>query len=423
MAEKNTAQQLLDSGLVSRLIFDKLENKQVKDALKIYAKVEKELRQKLAKLDPTEPIREATKRKRLMEYLKQVRQIILGANRTLKNQIQLGLIDLAETSMIDMAQALEIAVPFTWSSKVLSDKQLRAIVTEQPFQGATLREWSSNQSQATLNKLQRDLQIGLVQGESIGQLSRRVKGTMKTAGNQATAVIRTAVNHVSNKARTMVIDENSEITNGRIWWATLDNRTSGICRANHGRKFKHGEGENLLPAHFQCRSVWIADIKGFDEITKSRTAPFRVRVPDENWKSSDIRRWLKQQGEKVPAGKLDADGNVMRYKSGSKKGQVIPVPKKELLLRSEKIVGPWRNQLRGRINQNASYHDWLSTQPDFVIREVYGKRRLDLFKAGKAKLSEFDSRGQGLLTGDQLKSKFGGRNVLKSPNALKEVLD
>jgi SPP1 gp7 family putative phage head morphogenesis protein len=117
---------------------------------------------------------------------------------------------------------------------------------------------------------------GLLTGEPTPAIAKRLIGnlefgeTAKTvkqlvaAGGQATAVannqvsalVRTSINQVANAASQQVYEANQDITKKYRYLATLDTRTSSICRALDGREFEYGKGPTP-PQHFNCRSTTV----------------------------------------------------------------------------------------------------------------------------------------------------------------------
>ena len=122
------------------------------------------------------------------------------------------------------------------------------------------------------------------------------------ADNQIMALVRTSINQVANTASQQVYEANQDITPRYRYVATLDTRTSSICRALDGQEFEYGKGP-LPPQHFNCRSttVPVIDYKalGFDPPPPSKRAAAGGMVPT----NVSYGEWLK---EKRP-GETDAD--------------------------------------------------------------------------------------------------------------------
>ena len=112
---------------------------------------------------------------------------------------------------------------------------------------------------------------GLLTGEPTPAIAKRLIGNLEfgeeaktvkqlvAAGGQATAVadnqivslVRTSINQVANAASQQVYEANQDITKKYRYVATLDTRTSSICRALDGREFEYGKGPTP-PQHFNC---------------------------------------------------------------------------------------------------------------------------------------------------------------------------
>ncbi len=117
---------------------------------------------------------------------------------------------------------------------------------------------------------------GLLTGEPTPAIAKRLIGSLQfgeeaktvkqliAAGGQATAVadnqvialVRTSINQVANTASQQVYEANQDITPRYRYVATLDTRTSAICRALDGREFEYGKGPTP-PQHFNCRSTTV----------------------------------------------------------------------------------------------------------------------------------------------------------------------
>ena len=178
---------------------------------------------------------------------------------------------------------------------------------------------------------------GLLTGEPTPEIAKRLIGNLQfgerarnvrqliAAGGQATAVadnqimalVRTSVNQVSNSASQQVYEANQDITKKYRYVATLDTRTSSICRALDGREFEYGKGP-MPPQHFNCRSttVPVIDYKelGFDPPPQGRRAAAGGQVPVDK----TYGQWLADQDLPTKAKALGA-GKVAYFDKLSKK--------------------------------------------------------------------------------------------------------
>ena len=165
---------------------------------------------------------------------------------------------------------------------------------------------------------------GLLTGEPTPEIARRLIGSLQfgesarnvrqliAAGGQATAVadnqvlalVRTSVNQVANTASQQVYEANQDITKRYRYVATLDTRTSSICRALDGREFEYGKGP-LPPQHFNCRSTTVPVIDP-DILPPSETAT-RASASGQVPINESYGQWLAKQPLPVKAKALGAN--------------------------------------------------------------------------------------------------------------------
>lgn len=286
---------------------------------------------------------------------------------------------------VDFEQRLlQNAIPFDLTFARVDAGQVRSIVTSRPFQGRHLREWYSSLEAADRAGLRQAIQQGLIQGESIDQIVRRIAGTrangfrdgvLSTTRRQAEAITRTAVNHVSNRAREEVWKGNEDIILALRWTATLDGRTSAICRARDGALAPVGgkplpKDEPALsppdarpPAHVNCRSVMVA-ILDPEGVVGDR--PFITDTRGRGEREVDFRAQAKAQGRSVSA-----------------------------------VRAEWARQNIGQVPAKTSYDAWLRTQSNSFQNDVLGRGKAELFREGLT-LDRFVDRLGNELNLDQL---------------------
>ena len=156
---------------------------------------------------------------------------------------------------------------------------------------------------------------GLLAGETTPSIAKRLIGSLQfgedaktvkqliaaggqstaVANNQVVALVRTSINQVANTASQQVYQSNQDITKKYRYVATLDSRTSSICRALDGREFEYGRGP-MPPQHFNCRSTTVPVID-YDQL--SRDFGFKVEPPSAGKRAAS--------GGQVPAGTTYGD--------------------------------------------------------------------------------------------------------------------
>lgn len=147
-----------------------------------------------------------------------------------------------------------------------SATKLAALVRTTPFEGKLMKDWAEQLAQSDLDRIMAQIIQGLTNGDTIPQIVKRVVGTGALKGkdgivevtrNNARAIVRTAVSTISNRSRDAFTEANDDIFTHEIYLATLDSRTTPICRSLDGHVYAVGKGPHP-PVHWSCRSVRVA---------------------------------------------------------------------------------------------------------------------------------------------------------------------
>ena len=209
---------------------------------------------------------------------------------SLSDDLQAAVAGSPQTFQLTAAQGTTITLP---NGKVL----------QKSFRGLA-------ESQADL--FAKTVRNGLLTGESTDEIARQLKGRLRfgqpgslrqiaqaggqvtaVANNQVNAMVRTSINQVANETSQQVYKANQDVTKRYRYVATLDSRTSAICRALDGQEFDYGKGPTP-PQHFNCRSttVPVIDYKG---LGIEPPPPSQLRRPNSALKGARAVR-----GEGVP---------------------------------------------------------------------------------------------------------------------------
>lgn len=212
---------------------------------------------------------------------------------------------------------------------------LRSVVVSRPFQGAILRDWAKKMEKAQLDRIWRHIQLGITEGESIDQMSRRLTGTRALGlkdgqwskdKRNAEALVRTTVNHVTNRAHLATLEENPDLFPYYRWVSILDSRTTPICRSRAGKVYKTTNGPRP-PAHWGCRST-IVGLSKFED-------------PESEPRFDD---WLKSQSAKEQDEILGPSRGRLFRKGGLSVRQFVSGSGKPLTLKQLKAkeAAAWR---------------------------------------------------------------------------------
>ena len=219
---------------------------------------------------------------------------------SLSDDLQAAVTGAPQTFSLTAAQGTTITLP---NGKVL----------EKSFRGLA-------ESQANL--FAKTVRNGLLIGESTDKIARRLKGRLRfgqrgsvrqmaqaggestsMANRQVMAVVRTSINQVANAASQQVYEANQDFTSKYRYTATLDSKTSPICRALDGQEFEYGKGPTP-PQHFNCRSTTVPIIDyealGFPPPKPGKRAAQGGMVPSDQ----SYGQWLSNQSKEVKAAVL-----------------------------------------------------------------------------------------------------------------------
>lgn len=182
-----------------------------------------------------------------------------------------------------------------WSAAGVVDGRRIEAVLRMPWSGKNYSEriWHNN---AKLGEtIQKSIVAAAHRGVPVADMVRDVKERMGVGTRDATRLVRTELNYVQNQAALDSIKD-AGMTYYRFI-ATLDNRTSPMCRSKDGGVFPVEDAEpgtNMPPLHPRCRSIISGSLyaehkprKGTriarDEHGKNVFVPVGMRY--EEWKS------------------------------------------------------------------------------------------------------------------------------------------
>ena len=172
---------------------------------------------------------------------------------------------------------------------------------------------------AIAKRLIGNLQLG--DTSSVRQLAQKGGELIQATDNQVMTLVRTSVNQVANASSQQVYEANQDITKKYRYVATLDSRTSSICRALDGREFEYGKGPTP-PQHFNCRSTTVPVINyeelGFTPPPPAKRASMDGQVPAD----LSYGQWLAKQDAATKAEVLGKEKvpyfNLLTEKYGGK---------------------------------------------------------------------------------------------------------
>jgi hypothetical protein len=146
----------------------------------------------------------------------------------------------------------------------LTKADLKALASNTMIEGAPSKDWWEGQAGSTRDKFMREVRNGVLRGESIAQMARRIRGAptgnryswytkrgqhrwnvefeggvLQANTRQAQALARTSVQTVAAQARRDTYLANRDVIKGIEQISTLDNRTTKLCMAYDGEKWNY----------------------------------------------------------------------------------------------------------------------------------------------------------------------------------------
>lgn len=169
--------------------------------------------------------------------------------------------------------------------------------------------------------------------ELIGD-GKQAPGAIDPILRQVNAAARTGAQHVANAVQSVQLNENEMVDFVR-YSATLDQRTSPICRALDGKVYKKGDSPQP-PLHWNCRSTLVAHVPGRERGSRSMTMA------------------------------VVEDGKI-KYRGAYGDQSKFTAKQKDLLAQNRSGIPP-------------TYDDWLKAQPAAAQQAILGRKGAERFQ-------------------------------------------
>lgn len=292
---------LVEASTRNQVLVERLKSGEVEKIQPFLKEIDREIRLQLTRDNLT-----SYSRQRLEQLLSQIDGIILAIYQRYLVELDADLIDIAEYEAAFEARSLgQVLVNVT--AVVPTLPAIRAALYSEPLQVTGLdagkllqpflRDWTSSEVQRVTGTIRK----GYIQGQTNQQIIQAIRGTkaasyndgvLATSYRNAEAVVRTSVQHVAMTARMETLKANDDVVTGYEIVATLDSRTTTICRSLDGRTFKTGKGP-VPPLHIRCRTSIAPTLDArFDFLKEGATRASKDGQVDS---SLTYYEWLKGQ--------------------------------------------------------------------------------------------------------------------------------
>ena len=368
---KKAVEKILDLQIRSTVNLERYSEDIRRKIIKILNETQDDILAELIKRDTKVPITE-WKKGRLTNLQKTINGIVDKSYGQIKKVSTESLNDITSFTAKETVGNLNKVIGAEIANVTLTPEGLKSIVSNTMIDGQIIGKWWDDQkfdfrrkSEKQMADAVQQVQLGMVKGEGINELVRRIRGTALSPGlvdmskRNATALVRTSVMQVANEARMEMYEGNKDLIDGYEFVATLDKRTCPRCQAYDGKQWIYkneklvSKGHRLRwpgnpPIHWVCRCTMIPILKSFADLAG----------PESIIPKSKIRKLEKLSPTQRAA---------MTY--------------------DENLLG-----IGKPVSGNMTYNDWLLTQPEAVQIDVLGPGRFRLWK--KNKLSAADMVNQ-----------------------------
>jgi len=217
-------------------------------------------------------------------------------------------------------------------------KSLMSLTSGQTPKVGTWAEFVSENVTGYAAKVNNLVKAGYVNGATVGQMTSAVRQFNEGLGKQqAESLARTGMRHYTESAREAMAQDNDDILQSRVYFATFDNRTTTGCAGLHLKEWALNDDSYVrIPRHFNCRSVYLMRVKG-------------LPIPD-------IER--------------PAVGSGPDYPEDAKK-----TPK----YKGKRDIGKFKIE---QVKADTSFGSWLRDQDEAFVVDTLGAKRAKLFLDG-----------------------------------------
>ncbi|MDX8367851.1 minor capsid protein [Cytobacillus sp. IB215665] len=210
---------------------------------------------------------------------------------------KVGLVEIEETTNIlttvynesyyQTAFIIDAGIATTLTFSVVQPEFVRAVVNS-PIEGKMFSDRIWNNKDILANRVLEEIEKSMIQGKDVRKISRAIKKEFEVSAYEAKRLVVTEQARVSNAAHKSIYEQSS-VVNKVMIDATLDSKTSEICRGYDGNIYNANSNYPTPPFHPNCRSVIIPIVNGWSP-TKKRENEGDKKIIDyttyEKWKKS-----------------------------------------------------------------------------------------------------------------------------------------
>lgn len=312
------------SGINSRSVtLEGLEDGVVDAALRILLDLEGELRGLIGAAAAGGEKRVTFRRVRLKRLLEQTQVSIDAAYRQIGKITDPHLRQVAQTEFLFAHRLIgDVMAPLgdlvavntvTVTPNLLQALARDTVVNMGESLGAQpMHRWLQAQNDVIRAAVQQQMIRGVLIGEGTAQIMRRIRsGPMVAAKHTVETLVRTSTQAIVSEARRRQYAANTDTLRGIYQISTLDKRTSRVCIAYAGKRWRYTESGDLVPVghdlpymggitrHPRCRSVEAPWVKSWKEmgLSKDEVSPTLRKLFDGSIATRDGDVLLRAAGQ------------------------------------------------------------------------------------------------------------------------------
>jgi len=296
---------LFHAGVQHQIYLQRYSTQTVQDMLDLLNQSELDILDKLSRADLTD-----FSQRRLKAMLSEIRSLNTDAYELLQERLNTTLSDTAHYEADFNANLIEGLLPVEITLVRPSLDTLSALINSKPMQGRFIADELKDLDTGRIRQIEQALRLGIIEGETNSDIIRRIRGTralnfkdgiLQRSRDDVERLVRTAITHITVRARDELYQENQNVVKAWRFTATLDRRTTVICASLDGQVFNLGTGP-MPPRHYRCRSSSTPILKSWEELGYSASdLPASTRASMDGQVPEDMtyQQWLKKQSVEV----------------------------------------------------------------------------------------------------------------------------
>jgi SPP1 gp7 family putative phage head morphogenesis protein len=246
--------------------------------------------------------------------------------------MQTAMIPVAEFTIITAIVSIPALKPIKVTKRLINDS-FNNVIGESNI---TLNQSIAKSKFLSKQTLINNTKQAIDNGWSSKQLADALTVSKEQTIRHTNTIARTSVNAVSNETKAQLYKANNDIVDRVLLSASLDSKTSNICKLLDGKVFKLDKSPKL-PLHYNERSQLVPILKNED--------------------SQEVQDRLLPRPEVVPKNEEIYKEKKLKNKNGKTRNP----------LRSDK------SPLKGSTTNALNYEEWIRQQPTYYQNDILGK--------------------------------------------------